>query len=69
MRVITCYSPNTTETTVMRGLVDNERRVVISARWGEPLGATFAAVRHLLTEEEAAAVASVFGLNRPGGRP
>jgi hypothetical protein len=67
MRVITCYSPTTTETAVSRGLVDGERRVVISTRWGEPLAVTFAKVRDQLTDEEAQQVALVFGLQRPGG--
>jgi len=65
VRVVTCYSPSTTSTTVSRGLVNDERRMVISTRWGEPPATTYAAVRHLLTDEEAAQVAHVFGLDRP----
>ena len=67
MRIITCYSPSTTETTVMRGLVNDERRVVISTRWGEPLRTTYAKVRDRLTDEEAAQIARAFGLEPPGG--
>jgi len=38
--------------------------VVITARWGEPLTVTFVPIRHLLTDEEAAEVAAVFGLGQ-----
>jgi hypothetical protein len=67
MKVIVCYSAGHVETLVMRGLVDDERRLILAVPWSQPPSTTLAAVRDRLTDEEAAEVARLFGLGRPGG--
>ena len=62
MTVTTCYSTGRVETSVMRGLGDNdERRLIISCPWGQLPIQTYMAIRHQLTDEEIAEVRKAFG--------
>src|SRR6266511_3831858 len=66
MRITTCYSTGQVETTVTRGLEsgqgpDYERRLIISCPFGQLPIHTYAAVRHLLTDEEIREVRKAFG--------
>ena len=65
MRVTLCRSTYRTTTTVMRELDDDQQRIIISVPWRQSDRETFAAVADQLTEQEAAAVAEAFGLDRP----
>ncbi len=53
--------PLRAETTVTRGLDNDERRVVIACPWGQLPIHTYLAVRDQLTEEETRAVREAFG--------
>ncbi len=61
MRITCCYSTGRVETTVTRGLDNDERRVVISAPWGQLPVETFVKIRDQLTDEERQEVAKAFG--------
>jgi hypothetical protein len=66
MRVIVCQSTGRVRTIIMRGLVDDERRLTISTPWQQPPAETLAAIADQLTTEEAAEVARAFGLDTEG---
>jgi hypothetical protein len=61
MRITTCYSTGRTETTVIRGLDGDERRIILCCPWGELPIHTYVKIRHQLTQEEIRAVREAFG--------
>jgi hypothetical protein len=65
VKVTVCRSTGRTRTDVMRGLDDDERRLVISTPWDQPPAKTIAAVWDRLSPEEQHAVADVFNLPAP----
>jgi hypothetical protein len=65
MRITVSRSTGATRTDIMRGLDDDERRLIITTPWDQPDAKTIGAVWNLLTAEEQREVAAAFGLPAP----
>jgi len=61
------FSTGRVECHVMRVLDMQRKGLVIACPWSQPPAQTLEQVRHLLSAEEAAEVATALGLDRPGG--
>jgi hypothetical protein len=67
MRITVSRSTGATRTDIMRGLDDDERRLIITTPWDQPDATTIAAIWNQLTPVEQAEVSKAFGLGEPGG--
>ncbi len=62
MKITICRSTGRVQTTVMRSLDSDQRRLIVSIPWDQPPTVTLATIRDQLTPEEHAEVAAAFGL-------
>ncbi len=62
MRITVCRNTGRVNTTVLRSLDDDGRRLIISIPWQQPPAETLRAIADQLTSEEAAEVARAFGI-------
>jgi hypothetical protein len=69
VRLIITYSTGRTTTGMMRGLVNGERRIIVSCPWRQPAAVTLAEIADRLTAEEMAVVRTAFGLGEPESPP
>lgn len=63
MRITVTYSTGRTETSVLRELDGQRRRLIISCPWGQPPARTVAAIWGQLSDDEQRELAEAFGLN------
>jgi hypothetical protein len=67
MRVTVCRSTWRQTATVSRTLDGEQRHLVVSVPWTQQPIETYTQVRSMLTDDEAAALADAFDLDKPGG--
>jgi hypothetical protein len=67
MRVTVCHNTGRVQTTVMRALDSDERRLIVSIPWDQPPTVTLATIRGQITQEEEVELRRAFGLDTPDG--
>jgi len=65
VRITVCRNTGRVQTTVMRALDSEERRLIVSIPWDQHPAVTLAKVRGELTEQEETELRQVLGLDRP----
>jgi hypothetical protein len=63
MRITVSRSTGATRTDIMRGLDDDERRLIITTPWDQPDSKTLGLIWNQLVPEEQREVALAFGLD------
>ncbi len=65
MRITVCRNTGRVQTTVMRALDSDERRLIVSIPWDQHPTVTLATIRGQLSEQEETELRQVLGLDVP----